>query len=270
MKLKKYPYPVQKKTICITGFLLFVFLSPVFTNLLAQSQFPTATGFVNDFAGVVPASYATQMEAICQEVKQKTGVVIAVATVKSVGDMDYTEYAGRLFEEWKIGEAGKDNGILLFTTVGERRVRIEVGYGLEGDIPDITAGQILDEYVVPELRRNQWGPGLLAGVQAIAGVIARANGVEITGSVQPRVDRQRNSRRGGGLGSLIFYLILFLFFSRLGPWFLPLLLGGGFRSSRWNRRGGGFGGGFGGGGFGGGFGGFGGGASGGGGAGRGF
>ncbi|MDZ7262784.1 MAG: TPM domain-containing protein [candidate division KSB1 bacterium] len=228
----------------------------------SQTKFPQPVGYVNDFAGVIPESYKQQMTRIALEVEQKTGAEIAVVTVETVGDEHYSDYANKLFEAWGIGKKGKDNGVLIFNTIKERRVWIEVGYGLEGILPDGLVGEVLDQYVVPHLREGNYGEGLLGGVQAVAGVIAKDAGVEITGSVKIS-ERDRSQGRPFGLLPFFIVLILWLLFSRrgrrhrsiMGPWFWGGFGGGGFGS---------------GGSFGGGFGGFGGGMSGGGGAGRGY
>jgi uncharacterized protein len=150
--------------------------------------------------------------------------------------------------------------------LGERKkVRIETGYGLEGILPDITAGRILDNYVIPQFRKGDYGAGLLAGVQAIAGVIAADAGVQITGAVRPKFRRQRSEGEFSPL-AIIILLVIIIVLGRsglLGPLLLSGMFGGGRGRGGWGG-GGGFGGGFGGGGFGG----FGGGGSGGGGAGR--
>ena len=255
---------------------LLLFAASVSTPLLKLMEaergrglqdFPQAAGYVNDFAGVIDSESEASLLTLCEELQRKTGAELAVVTVATVGDMDYTEYSTRLFEKWKIGEKDKNNGVLLFLTVAERRVRVEVGYGLEGALPDITAGRILDQYVVDDLRRGNVGQGFLKGARAIAGKIAEEYGVELDGAPPPRI-RSSRQKQGGGIGKLLMMLIIFLIFAR-PRWLLPfLMMGGGKRRGGW---GGGFGGGFGGGGFGGGgFGGFGGGGSGGGGAGRGF
>ncbi len=226
-------------------------------------EFPQATGYVNDYANVIANDTETQLANLCREVEEKAGAQIAVVTVSTVGDYDYADYANRLFEKWGIGKKGKDNGVLLFLTTGEKKVRIEVGYGLEGILPDITSGRILDTYVIPEFRRGDYSAGMLAGTQTIAGVIAKDAGVEITGAVQPRFSRTSRRSSNGIPWRLILLLLFFLLGGRK---FWPLLLMGGGGRGRGGWGGGGFGGGFGGGGFGG----FGGGGSGGGGAGRSF
>lgn len=225
-------------------------------------EFPQPVGHVNDFAGVIPAGTAAQLTALCTELEQKTGAELAIVTVDSIGDYDYVDYAVRLFERWGIGKKGRDNGVLILLTVRERKARIEVGYGLEGILPDITVGRIFRQYMLPELRRNDYGAGLLAGAAALAGLIAADAGVELTGAIQPRLRRERGADRSLSMPALLFFFLVILILARSGL-LGPLVLSGGLGGS---RRSGGFGGGFGGGGFGG----FGGGRSGGGGAGGSF
>lgn len=221
-------------------------------------------GFINDFAGVIGQEYEDRMASIAEEVERKTGAELAVVTVQNMGGLDVKDYANRLFEAWKIGKREQDNGVLLFLAVTERRVHIETGYGIEPIIPDGFAGEILDRYVLPDLKDGNYGPGLYRGLIAIAGVIAEDKGVRVTGvgsvsrNGQTRQDG-RGSTCSGSLFLIILVLLIIITRGRIIPW---LLLG--------SMMGGGRGGGFGSGGFGGGFGGFGGGMSGGGGASRGF
>ncbi len=228
-------------------------------SLSAFSQdIPKAVGYVNDFAKVIPQNIQNRITAICQEVQQKTGAQIAVVTVETVGNEHYTEYANKLFEKWGIGQKGQDNGILVFHTTLERSFRIEVGYGLEGIIPDGLAGQIRDEYVFPNFKQNKFGEGHLAAVMVIAGIIAKDASVEITGAVQPvRRSVKRRSGSGFSFAKFIMIALIFLFFRGGGRGrggMLPLLLLGGLMGGGRGRSSyGGFGGG--GGGFGGGFGG---------------
>jgi len=239
--------------------------------LFSQNQFPKPVGHVNDFANVIPAATERKIAAICLEVKQKTGAEIAVTAVETVGNEYYTEYANKLFKAWGIGGQGKDNGVLFFTTIKERGVRIEVGYGLEGILPDGRVGAILDDYVVPYFRRGDYGRGSLEGTKALAQVIAKDAGVEITGAVPVRIKRTnvRRKTKGSWFFKLLMIALFLLLFRGGRGGLLPLLLLGSLAGR--GRYGGFGGGGFGGGGsFGGGFGGFGGGMSGGGGAGRGF
>jgi len=235
----------------------------------AQQKFPPPQGFVNDFAGVVDAASAQRIAALCTELQQKTGAEMALVTLKSLDGGDAQDTANRLFEAWGIGQKGKNNGILLLDAIEERRVWIEVGYGLEGILPDGKVGAIRDQYLTPLLREGRRGEGYLTALSALAQVIADDAGVKLDGTVVSA--SRRSSRRSAPPFIWIFFLlfILMAIFRRRrrgsgigGGW--PWLFMGGP---------GGFGGSGGGGGFssfGGGFGGFGGGMSGGGGAGGGY
>jgi len=135
---------------------------------------------VNDFAGIIPALYRDSMERLSSEVLSKTGAAIIVATVPSTEGQDPDKYANHLFNAWGIGKKGEDRGVLLFLALKERRVRIVTGYGLEGLLPDDLVGSILDNHVLPDLRRGAYGPGFLKGMKALAGIIAKDAGVTLS------------------------------------------------------------------------------------------
>ena len=241
------------------------------------------TGYVNDFAHVIDAGSAAQIEAYCGNVERATGAQFAIVTVDSLEDEPVEDVAVRLFKEWGIGKKGTDEGLLLILAIKDHKNRIEVGYGLEPVITDGYAGGVL-RGIRPILRQGNYGGALLAAAQQLGQHVAEAKGVAIEG--QPlRQTRSRDSDGGGGgiIAIFIFFLALVALFrlfsgrggrggtgggSGLGGFLTGMILGnmmGGGRRDGWG--GGGFGGGgFGGGGGGGGFGGFGGGGSGGGGA----
>jgi uncharacterized protein len=219
---------------------------------------------VNDMADVIPEDLEARMEALSRELLNRTGVSLVVLTLPSLEGDTVEEVAVRVYERWGIGAADTDEGALLLLAVEDRRVRVEVGYGLEGILPDAKVGRLLDAEVLPYLRDGRYGDGMAAGLQALSGEIARDRGVDLSRGLPSRVRTPSSSRRGGPLRYLPLLLLLLLFIRRPG-WILPFLLGSMLGGGR--GRGGG---GFGGGGFGGGFGGFGGGLSGGGGASRGF
>ena len=220
---------------------------------------------VADLAGVIPAEYRSRMDGLSRELWQKAQAAVVVATVPDMGGEEIEEYANRLYSAWGIGQKGSDRGALILAAVSERRVRIEVGYGLEGILPDGRVGQILDDYTIPALRQGDYGRGLFQAQAACARIIAKDAGVTLSGQLAPEPTRPNKN-----VQDLIF-LVAFLL--SLAAWGLLV------RNARRQRTfwgggpwigGGGFGGGDFGGGFGGGFGGFGGGLSGGGGASRGF
>ena len=254
--MKKIYYP----TICIIAIIAFLYPA---SSHCAPTSFPKPYGAVNDFASVIPETEKQVMENLCREVLQKTGTAIVIATVETIGDSDYETYANELYADWGIGKKGEDKGVLIFLTKKERKIRIETGYGVEGILPDGLVGQILDDQVVPFLKREEYGKGILNGTFAIAQIIAQDAGVKLTGETSSYMPRPVTRKVGVGsqIFSLLFFIILFLILIR-NPLLLPFLLLG--SSGRGGSGRGSFGG------FGGGFGGFGGGLSGGGGAGRGF
>jgi uncharacterized protein len=267
--LKKYLYSIIPAV---------VFLLLIVHQVSAQDSFPEKRGLVNDFADVIEPAIEEKINAITGELLAKTEIPVVVVTMPDIGDNEYNDYANRLYEKWGIGKKGEDKGVLIFVTVKERKLRIEVGYGLEGVITDGTAGEIRDRYMTPYLKQNKYGEGILNGAAAVSLIIAKASGVELTGDARVSSPKTKSDSRFSLLAIVIF--VLFVLFGGRGIsrlLLLPLLMGsGGYRGSNKHRGssfggfGGGFGG-FGGGGFGGGgFGGFGGGMSGGGGAGGGF
>ena len=259
----------MKNALGLVTFLLLIFAFPISNN--ATDVFPKRRGLINDFANVIPPQYEQKLAQVTSELLSKTEVPIVVVTMPDIGGEDYNEYANRLYAAWGIGKKGEDRGVLIFVTIKERKMRIETGYGIEGLIPDGLAGEIRDQYIIPFLKQNRFGEGLLNGTLAIAGIIAKDANVSLTGQVPLK---RRPVKRRSGLSSLLFLLLFFfVLFSigrrRGGIWPLLLLLSmgrGGGHYGGYGRSG--FGGSFGG--FGGGFGGFGGGLSGGGGAGGGF
>ena len=251
-----------------TVFLVAIIFFLLEAGLIWAQDFPKPSGYVNDFAGIIPQNYKTRLRSLSLELKQKTGAELGVVTMEDIGGEEYTEYANKLFSSWRIGAKDKDNGVLIFLTLQERKTRIETGYGLEGILPDGLAGEILDKYTLPFLKRGDYGKGLYGAAMAVAAIISQDAGVKLTGIPKnyPKSISKKPSLLGSFFGSIIpLLIIIFILGGRMGilPWILLGSMMGGRGYS-------GFGGGFGSSGFGGGFGGFGGGLSGGGGAGRGF
>ena len=140
----------------------------------ADRPFPEPKGPVNDFANVIPPAYEQKIRAITLEVLQKTDISVVVVTMPDIEGYEYNEYATLLYEKWGIGKKGEDKGVLIFVTVKERKMRIETGYGVEGILPDGLCGEIRDQYMVPFLKENKYGEGLLNGTIAVAQVIEKA------------------------------------------------------------------------------------------------
>ena len=230
---------------------------------------PAPVGFVNDQANVLDADARARLEAFLDQVRQKTGAEFAVLTVRTTAPLDPSDYKVRVFEQWKLGKHGEDNGLLLLVALDQRRIAFETGYGLEGVLPDGLESRIIREEMTPRFRAGDLAGGITAGVLRAAGRIAADKHVTLEwNGAELRYDSGPAGGGGGLPPSAIAAIVLVIIFALMrlflgGFWIGPRGVGAG--RGGWMM--GGWGGGLGGGGFGGGgsFGGFGGGASGGGG-----
>ena len=141
--------------------------------LLAQGSLPKPSGRVNDFAGVLDAPVEAEIDQLLADLERKTSSEVAVAIVTSLDGMPVEDYANRLFKAWGVGQAKEDNGVLVLVAPNEREMRIEVGYGLEGVLPDGLAGQIIREQFTPRFRDDDYPGGIRDGVRRIVEVVER-------------------------------------------------------------------------------------------------
>jgi uncharacterized membrane protein YgcG len=137
------------------------------------ASFPKPSGPVNDFADILDAPTLAELKALSADVEAQTTSEIAVVTVTSLDGMSVEEYANRLFREWGIGQKAADNGVLILVAPSERKIRIEVGYGLEGVLPDGLAGQIIREEFTPQFKDGHYPQGILLGTRRVAEVVRR-------------------------------------------------------------------------------------------------
>jgi uncharacterized protein len=135
--------------------------------------------FVEDSAGVLGSQYIAIIDDICKELESKTSAELAVVTVDNLGGLTVEDFAGQLFKRFGIGKKEKDNGLLILFSLDDRKVRIEVGYGLESVINDAKAGRMLDEYAIPKFKEGQYGRGLYDLTKAAAIAVANSSGVKL-------------------------------------------------------------------------------------------
>ncbi len=140
---------------------------------LAQGTLPKSTGYVNDFAAILDPQTRAALEQRLKQVETRTSSEIAVATVTSLDGMSIEEYANRLFKAWGVGQEKTDNGVLILVAPNDREMRIEVGYGLEGVLPDGLAGEIRDAQFLPRFRDNDYAAGIRDGVGRIADIVEK-------------------------------------------------------------------------------------------------
>ncbi|MEW6440214.1 MAG: TPM domain-containing protein [bacterium] len=213
----------------------------------APPPVPPPVGYVNDRAGLLSERQRSTLESTLRAFEQKTTDQVVLLTVPSLEGEDIEGYSMRVAEQWKIGQKGKDNGVLFLVAVQDRNARIEVGYGLEGVLTDALSSRILRGIVLPAFKQGNYYAGIAGGLEAILQAIEgefKAPEGQTGGQGRVRIS-----------GFLLLLLFLLLISSRLGR--LMLLggfLGGGMGGRSFGGRSGGGFGGFsgGGGGFGGG------------------
>ena len=232
-------------------------LLSISAGAFAATNLPVPRQYVADYAKVIDMQNKHILNGLLQELEQKTGAQFIVLTVQTTEGLPIEQYAIELAERWKLGQKGKDNGLLMVVAITDKKYRIEVGYGLEGFITDQYAGRLGREFLVPYFRQGQYGKGTYEVAVRLAGKIAAEAGVQLTG--MPKIAPPPTQRRRvSPCGNVLFMLLLIpMMFTRTGRMMLFfMLLSGGRGGARWGG-GGGMGGGFGsfGGGMGGGFGG---------------
>ncbi len=142
-------------------------------GIAAAQTFPKATGRVNDFANVIDPAAEAEIDRQLDQLEQKTSSEIAVATVQSLNGMSVDEYANRLFKEWGVGQARQDNGVLVLVAIEDRIMKIEVGYGLEGVLPDGLAGQVIRDDFTPRFKENDYSGGIRNGVAHLVEIVEK-------------------------------------------------------------------------------------------------
>ncbi|MBI4687835.1 MAG: TPM domain-containing protein [Nitrospirae bacterium] len=246
--------------------IVFVMFGLISATSFASVSLPDVPqNYVTDLAGIINDDAETRLNAYLKELEQKTTAQMIVLTIQSLEGEPIEDFSLKVaHDKWKLGQKGKDNGVLLLIALEDRRYRLEVGYGLEGILPDSLAGSIGREHLVPNFRKGDYSGGIFNAALAVINEIALHEGVQITGMPKAVKRLRGQGRRRIGvfdtIAGIAFFIILAILFIKHPRLLLLLLL-----TSSHGRRGGWSGGGFGGGGFGG-FGGGGGGGFGGGGA----
>lgn len=233
------------------GLILLCLMGTLWTSPVFALDVPKLTGPVVDLAGVLSKSDQKTIAASLLQFQRDYGPQLQVLVVPELEDETIESYSIKVVDEWKLGSEDKDDGVLLLVATQDRKVRIEVGQGLEGDLPDAMAGRIIRAGIIPFFKQNQTGAGILVGLS----MIAESVGGKLENIPAPQM--QKTTRKSGTGLSFLLYLAFFL----IGPLLFgrrrrggvgTAALGGMLMGSTMGGRHGGFGGG----GFGGGGGGF--------------
>lgn len=188
---------------------------------LAQAL-PALTGRVVDNANIIDPATESALTAKLAAFEQKSTDQIVVATVNSLGGEAIEPYANRLFREWKLGQGGEDNGILLLVAKDDRKMRIEVGYGLEGTLTDLHSNLIINNVMIPAFRAGDFSGGISRAVDDII-MVAEGNPEEL----EARYDRNKDSLEEGIDPILVIFLIIWgtMFFGGFAVAFLAPMYG---------------------------------------------
>nr|WP_276904785.1 TPM domain-containing protein [Pedobacter kyonggii] len=178
---------------------LFSILSLLFTFAFAQDFPEKPNTLVNDYANVLSADQKQQLETKLVAFNDSSSTQIAIAILKSVGDYDINEYAVELGRKWGVGQSGKNNGIMIVVAVGDRKISIQTGYGLEGALPDIYAKRIIDNDIKPNFRAGNYYAGLDEGTTSI---------IKYTKGEYKSDSPKTSSKKGGGGGSIVIIIII--------------------------------------------------------------
>ncbi|MBN2594333.1 MAG: TPM domain-containing protein, partial [Sedimentisphaerales bacterium] len=199
-------------------------LSALAATGYSQADLPTPSHYVEDYANVINDSDERSLNGVLQELEQKTGAQYIILTVLSTGGMPIEQFSIELVEKWKLGQKGKDNGMLFVLAKNDRRWRFEVGYGLEGFITDQYCSRTGRDVLVPYLRKGNYSRGIYEANLRIVQRIASEAGVSLTGMPKVTPVPVSNKRRGlpccSALPFLIFMLLIFGGAGRgMGWWF---------------------------------------------------
>ena len=216
----------------------------------AEIEIPPSPGrWATDTAGFLSAAAVQEIDRTLEAYERESGHQILVYIGKSTGGYTIEEFAVKAFQAWKVGRKGLDDGLVLFVMADDRKIRIEVGYGLEPVVPDIIAGRIIYDIMAPKIRAGDPDGAVR---EAVAAVIRTISGEPPAGA-GPQLGGQAPAIKGKRTGetifiiiAAIFFLILFITNPSLAFWLLFNILSGG-RGGGGGGRGGGFGGGGGGG-----------------------
>jgi uncharacterized protein len=236
--------------------LLVLFFLHAGASAIAQRAIPEHEGrWVHDEAKVLSGQTIRELESFLKYHRDSTSNQIAVLIIPDLQGGDIDDYGYRVAQAWKLGQADKDNGVLLLVSMKERGIRIEVGQGLEGALTDLESSRINRNELAPRFRAGDYDGGIKA---AVSGIVEAINGEY----VNENPGQKKKKRRGSPMVTVLMILLLIIFLSRRrggrgggGYWssgggFIPPIIGGGFGSSSgsWGSGsdfggGGGFGGG---------------------------
>lgn len=193
--------------------LILILLQSYFILSLALSV-PQLAGRINDYAGILTSDQEQELELMIREMESKTSSQVVLLTITSLEDEVLEDYSLRVAETWQIGQKEYDNGVLLLIALKEKKIRLEVGYGLESIITDAKSGYIIRNLIVPGFREGNYYGGISSGLTAITGLITAE--FEISPEELARFQQQEKKSRGIQIPVGFIFFLLMIIFGGLG------------------------------------------------------
>lgn len=241
----------MKKRLAWIVFVAYLFIAAVAWAQPQVPPAPTNSIYIQDYAGVVSPETKSRINSLGSQLAAKTKAQIVVVTTKTLEGAALEEYSLEVLRQWGIGDKTLNNGVLILVAVNDKQSRIEVGYGLEGALPDAKTGRIQDNYMIPYFQKGEYDKGILNGYLTVATEVAKEYKLELRTDAKPVQQTQAASQGGGwdtlpwwakigiAVGIILLLMMDWLFFGGAITYMLLSVLS--------RRGGGGGGGGFGGG-----------------------
>ena len=189
--------------------IILLILVIFFVTTLHPAGFPKLKGRVNDYANILNTSEEHNIELMLEDLEKKTSAQVVLLTIETLDGDTIEDYSIRLTEQkdWKIGQKGLDNGVILLISMKERKLRLEVGYGLEGSLTDLKSSYIIRKLIVPGFKSGKYYQGILRGLTTVSGIISKE--YDIPPEDLKKFKEKKNENQGV---SFIIFMIIFFFF----------------------------------------------------------
>lgn len=189
----------------LSFFCIFFSLTLFLAVQVSALEVPRLQGRVNDYAELLSPATEASLESVLKSLESSDSTQIVVLTIGSLQGDSLEEFSLRVVEDWKIGQQGLDNGVLLLVARDDRKIRIEVGYGLEGKLTDMTAGRIIGNVMGPRFKQGDFNQGIIDGIGAIVMTVRG----EFTAAAEAKPNGSGREDPGGLLTSMIFIFFIF-------------------------------------------------------------
>ena len=195
----------------------FLTLTLLFIAILSNAEvaIPKLKSRVNDLANILSPSEKASLESQLEQIEKQTSAQIVILTVNTTSPEEIEQYAIRVVEDWKIGQKEKDNGVLLLAALDDRKFRIEVGYGLEGDFTDAYTKMLITKIIVPNFKSGNFHNGFKDVISNMSEILLGTSTYDESSSHKAWSNNQRSQKKGNSKTAIIVIAIFALTFARV-------------------------------------------------------